>query len=248
VGALRATYVIEAVDKRGNVSWLDYVTAQLPSSGVPPGVARPVDVPLSGGPPPGPTIASLLPAKGAVGTQVTIKGTSLLGTFEVRFGDVVAPVFAVLSSTSIKATVPTNAVTGPISVTTATGTATSSQNFTVLLPPSLSIANVRVRERNSGQRNVIFRVWLSGAVNQAVAVSYATSDGTAVAGSDYVAKSGTLTFPPYVRSRPIVVPVLGDQAVEGNETFVVTLSGAVGAPIARAQGIGTIVDDDHVGP
>ena len=47
-GASTLTYVIQAVDERGNLTWLDYVSSQLPASGVPLGVPQTVDVPVSG--------------------------------------------------------------------------------------------------------------------------------------------------------------------------------------------------------
>src|SRR2546423_13160180 len=52
-GGTRLTYVIEAVDNRGNVAWLDYVSAQLPSSGTALGVPKPIDVPPATDPPTG---------------------------------------------------------------------------------------------------------------------------------------------------------------------------------------------------
>src|SRR6185436_8555480 len=77
-----------------------------------------------------------------------------------------------------------------------------------------------------------------------VMVSYATSDGSAHAGSDYTAVSGTLTFPPGTTSKSIAVPVTGDLLSEANESFFVDLSGASGAGVADGTGIGTIVDND----
>src|SRR5207302_1174378 len=56
--------------------------------------------------------------------------------------------------------------------------------------------------------------------------------------------SGTLTFVPGTTVQTITVPVVGDAAVEGNESFTVILSGAVNATIADGQGSGTIYDDD----
>lgn len=79
-----------------------------------------------------PTITSFTPTSGPVGTSVTITGTNLTGATAVRFGGVAATTFTVNpAGTQITATVPTGAVTGPISVTTPSGTATSSTNFTV---------------------------------------------------------------------------------------------------------------------
>jgi hypothetical protein len=81
-----------------------------------------------------------------------------------------------------------------------------------------------------------------------VTVSFATADGTATAGSDYVATSGTLTFNPGVTTQTITVNVVGDTTVEPNETFLVNLSAPSNATIATGQGTGTIVNDDGAPP
>ena len=75
-------------------------------------------------------------------------------------------------------------------------------------------------------------------------VNYATSNGSAAAGSDYVAHSGVVTFPSGTTTQTIIVQVIGDGVKEPNETFYLTLSNAVGATIADGQGVGTIVNDD----
>src|SRR5262249_51789922 len=72
----------------------------------------------------------------------------------------------------------------------------------------------------------------------------ATADGTATAGFDYTTTAGQLSFAPGITTGVVSVPVLGDLTGEPTETFTVTLSGAVGAVIANAQGIGTIIDND----
>jgi len=112
--------------------------------------------------------------------------------------------------------------------------------------PSLSIDDVSVNEGNSGTTTATFTVSLSAASGQTVSVNYATADGTATAGSDYVARSGTLTFTPGTTAQGVAVTVNGDTAVEPNETFSVGLSGASNASIARATGTGTILNDDAV--
>jgi hypothetical protein len=230
------------VDNRGNVTWLDYVTAQFPASGVPLGIpaARDVSVP----PNPTPTITNFAPASGAVGTQVTINGSNLLGATAVSFNGAAA-VFSVQSSGRINATVPAGASSGPIAATTADGTATSAQSFTVTSLPALRIADARMREGNTGVRNMVFRVTLSAPNPQTVTVGYLTSDGTATQAGDYVLTSGTLSFGPYVRSRTVLVPIIGDADIEGNQTLFVTLSNPTNAVITRAQGRGTIVNDDR---
>jgi hypothetical protein len=79
----------------------------------------------------GPCIASFTPTSGAAGTSVTIAGFGFTGATAVTFGGTAATTFTVDSNTQITATVPAGAVTGPIGVTTAAGTGTSTANFTV---------------------------------------------------------------------------------------------------------------------
>ncbi|MDR6674716.1 outer membrane autotransporter protein [Xanthomonas translucens] len=112
--------------------------------------------------------------------------------------------------------------------------------------PTLSIDDVSVNEGNSGTTTATFTVSLSAASGQTVSVDYASADGTATAGSDYVARVGTLTFAPGTTAQGVAITVNGDTAVEPNETFSVDLSGASNAGIARATGTGTITNDDAV--
>jgi hypothetical protein len=113
--------------------------------------------------------------------------------------------------------------------------------------PALSIADVSLPEANAGVTNVSFAVSLSQASFQTVTVSYATADGTAVAGNDYFPASGTLTFAPGVTAGVVSVAVFGDRVLESNETFVVNLTGPVNATLSKAQGTGTVIDDDPAG-
>jgi hypothetical protein len=78
-----------------------------------------------------PTITSFNPTSGPIGTSVTITGTRFTGATDVEFDDHNAGTFTVNSGTQITATVPAGATTGPISVTTPGGTATSTSNFQV---------------------------------------------------------------------------------------------------------------------
>ncbi len=110
--------------------------------------------------------------------------------------------------------------------------------------PALSVDNVAVTEGDSGTASATFTVSLSAASGQTVTVNYATANGSATAGSDYVAASGTLTFPPGSTTQSLPVTVNGDTAIEPTETFLVNLSGATNATIADAQGVGTIDNDD----
>ena len=110
--------------------------------------------------------------------------------------------------------------------------------------PSLSIADASLAEGASGTSDMRFTVTLSQASATPVTVNYATSDGTANAGSDYTAKTGSLTFAAGETSKTITVAVRGDTGVEANETLNLTLSGAQGATIGDGSAIGTIRNDD----
>ncbi|HEY5011622.1 MAG TPA: Calx-beta domain-containing protein, partial [Acidimicrobiia bacterium] len=111
-------------------------------------------------------------------------------------------------------------------------------------PDRLAIGDVALTEGASGSRDAHFVVTLARPSTGSVTVHYATADGSAVAGSDYTAESGTLTFPAGAVTRIVSVPILGDSLHEGDETLTVTLSSASGASIAQAVGGGSIVDDD----
>ena len=112
--------------------------------------------------------------------------------------------------------------------------------------PTLSIDSVSANEGNVGNAAFVFTATLSAASATPVTVAYATADGTAtVAGGDYLATSGVLTFlPAGPLSQTIPVDVVGDLTVEPNETFALNLSNPVGATLANASGAGTIVNDD----
>ena len=111
-------------------------------------------------------------------------------------------------------------------------------------PPTLSINDVSATEGNSGTTPANFTVSLSTPAASTIKVNYATQDGSAQAGSDYQAASGTLTFNPGDKTKTIPISVIGDTNVEANETFSVNLSNPAGATLGKAQGTGTIVNDD----
>lgn len=115
------------------------------------------------------------------------------------------------------------------------------------LPPPISairINDMALTEGNSGTRTATFTVSLSIPSDQPVTVAYAAANGTATAGSDYQAASGTLTFAPGETSKTITVRVNGDRLAEPDETFVVNLSNSTNSYVADGQGVGTITDDE----
>ena len=110
---------------------------------------------------------------------------------------------------------------------------------------TLSIGDVAITEGNSGTKLATFRVRLSQASTSAVTFNIATSNGTAAAGSDYVARSLVgQSIAPGQTSKTFAVTINGDASAEANETFSVNLANAAGASIFDAKAKGTIVNDD----
>ena len=110
--------------------------------------------------------------------------------------------------------------------------------------PAVSIGDVSVFEGNTGTRSAGFLLTISPMTSSAVTVAYSTANGTAVAGSDYDAVSGTVTIPAGRTTWAVYVTVRGDRKREGDEVFSVNLSSPGGATIADGQGVGTIRNDD----
>ena len=109
------------------------------------------------------------------------------------------------------------------------------------------INNAALVEGDAGTANMAFTISYTGTLNN-ISVDWATADGTATAGADYIASSGTATFTAAgPTSQTIKVPVIGDLLNEANETFVVNLTNpqppAV-ADITVPTGTGTITDND----
>lgn len=114
---------------------------------------------------------------------------------------------------------------------------------------ALSVADATVSEGNGERRSLRFVVTAQPAPKSTVTVSYATANGSAKAGSDYVTTSGKLSFGAGVGSQIIEVPVIGDTVAENDETLTLTLSASTGRTrLDRAQATGTIVDDDQAAP
>lgn len=113
----------------------------------------------------------------------------------------------------------------------------------------LSVADASITEGNSGTTNLVFTVKLSTADrSKTITAKYATQNGTAVAGSDYTAVTGTVSFAPGTTSRTVSVPIIGDTVQETTETFLVLLNTPVNAVITDGSATGTIVDNDAPAP
>ena len=111
--------------------------------------------------------------------------------------------------------------------------------------PTISVADAKAKEGEDA--SAVFEVSLSRAFTtgeHSVTVNYATADGTAKAGEDYTAASGTLTFGAGESSKTVSVAVIDDAHDEGSETFTFTLSNAAGAHIGDGQATGTIENKD----
>ena len=109
---------------------------------------------------------------------------------------------------------------------------------------TLSVADAEVGE---GPRAVlVFEVTLARAADHPVTVDYATAEGTATAGEDYEAVSGTLSFETGQTTATVQVPVLDDSHDEGEETLTLVLTNASNARIHDGEALGIIVNSDPI--
>ncbi len=206
-----------------------------------------------------PTISGLSPGTGGTGTAVTINGANFINPSAVRFNGVAAS-FTLNSTTQIVAHVPAGASSGPITVTTADGTATSPGQFIVPAAGpaqlSLSSATYAVTEAADSVNVVVNR---SGDISTAATVNYATSDtsgltnctianGTASERCDYATTVGTLRFAAGEASKSFSIPIVNDALVEGNETFTVTLSGPTGTALVSPQAATVTINENDATP
>jgi len=128
------------------------------------------------------------------------------------------------------------------------GGANTGQTFGTVTAATVSVDDVSVLEGNSGTTLLTFTVTRS-ANNTAFSLDFATADGTASAGSDYVAQSGTLSFAVGgALTQTVAITINGDTGFELDETFSLTLSNLVqgtgGTTLLDAVGQGTISNDD----
>ena len=116
--------------------------------------------------------------------------------------------------------------------------------LTVRQLPQILLSDAAATVGNAGPTPMTFTVSLNGASSRLVTVDYATVDGTATAGSDYVARSGQLAFPAGVTELPFVVTISKDTGPEPVEQFSVALSSPSNAVLAGGGGTGTITHQE----
>ncbi|MFM7577050.1 MAG: Calx-beta domain-containing protein, partial [Microcystaceae cyanobacterium] len=111
--------------------------------------------------------------------------------------------------------------------------------------PMVSIASSpqTIVEGSSNNQVVAYTVSLNAPGTQTLTVQYATSNGTAIAGSDYTSTSGTLTFAPGVTSQTINIPILNDAVSESDETFTLSLSNPSNGTLGSVTSIVTTITD-----
>lgn len=108
--------------------------------------------------------------------------------------------------------------------------------------PTLTIENTSATDGNEAAK-AIFTISLDRPTDNPVTVDYTTQDGTAIAGEDYTATNGSLTFAVGETSKTVAVDILKDSLIEGDEAFSLELSNvSANATISDSQGIGNIVE------
>lgn len=132
-----------------------------------------------------------------------------------------------------------SAATGGAIITRAQASGTVNDNDTTAITFAVNNA-AAVTEGGT----LVFTVTKSGGTYLNTSVNYATANGTATAGSDYTAVSGTLTFAPTETSKTVSVSTIDDFTVESPETVLLNLSSPSGGSITTAQASGTINDND----
>jgi hypothetical protein len=204
-----------------------------------------------------PTISGFAAASGPVGANITIDGTNFINPSAVRFNGVSAT-FTVNSTTQIVATVPNGASTGPITVTTPSGTATSATSFVLGGSPTVQFSTGSYTI-NEGDPNghVDITLTRSGDTTSSASVSFATNDGAGLTNCnvingiasprcDYENTIGTATWAAGdATSKTFSVAIVDDSYAEGTETFTIGLNSPSGAALgAQSTATVTITDND----
>jgi hypothetical protein len=244
-----------------------------PTNSVPGAQATPGNTPLTFSTANGNAIGAADPDAGGADLQMTLSvgsgaltlgGTSGLsvsgnGTATVTATGPLAALNAGLQGLTFA---PANGVSGTVVLTVTTsdlgnsgGGAQQDQDTVQIAVGALPVVAIDdpagVAEGGAASSNVItFTVTLTPASNLTVSVPYSTTPlgatgGAACGGNvDYQSTSGTLTFAPGQTSKAVTVPICGDAVAEGDEQLRADLGTPVNAVLGKAQGIGTILNDD----
>lgn len=205
----------------------------------------------------GPSFTSMAPGTVARNSSTTVTltgsgfqpGATLVPALDVAFGDV-----TVLSSTQITATMDVAAGRGkgtgiPVTVVNpVAGGGGSAKCLCLAVDTMIDAADTATTVGLTGPVGLTFDVRLDATSTGPVSVDYTTADGTALAGSDYTATSGRLTFPPGTTSLPVLVTVLPDPDVEPDETFTLQLANPSGASLTRTSALALVRHADGAVP
>ncbi len=195
------------------------------------------------------------PSFSAISVNTNTTGTAISGTDYASFG---AAVVIPAGNTTGTITVNPIADTNIEADETVTITLAAGAGYTVGVPnsatgtilnddlPNLVINDVTVNEGNAGITNFTFTVSLSAPAGPGgVSFNIATANGSATAGTDYVAQSLTAqTIPAGSSTYIFTVLVNGDTLNEPSETFFVNVTSVLNAVVVDGQGVGTITNDD----
>jgi hypothetical protein len=123
-------------------------------------------------------------------------------------------------------------------------TRTQNKNY-ISVPPEVSISDTRIIEGDTGRKIVEVMVTLSQPAPALVTVSFSTRNGTAtVAGPDYIAAEGSVTFNRNEVVKWISILIIGERVCEEDEKFEIILSNPSGAALGDESGTITIINDD----
>ena len=178
--------------------------------------------------------------------------TAAVGTLNFAAGEATKTVtVAIVNDTTVESpeTFTVN-LSGGTNVVIKDGTGVGTINSDDVAPPppvapTVAVGDVAV---NEGAGVLVFTVARSGDLSGASSVNYATADGSAVAGSDYTAVSGTVTFAAGQATATVTVQIINDTLVENPESLFLNLSGGTNVTIGDGQGVGTINSDDVAPP
>jgi len=170
----------------------------------------------------------------ATSSSLTIPAGQTSGSFTIPvIGDT-----AVESNETVVVQLSTSG-SGIVATPTVTGTIVDDDG-----PATIAVFGDSIHEGCEGRTPLDFEVDLSHPVSTPVTVQFATANGTATAGQDYEAASGTLTFAPGETHKDITIQILGDQSAEPDETIILNLSNPSGASLSTSQVTGVILNDD----